>query len=205
MPHRILRFAAILLVALGAGRTAAAGTDGPGTRAVRAANQTISRLLKRKAAPDSPEERELARKVTDSVRGFLDIDELGRRALVDHWSDLTAAQQQQFMSLLRELIEKSYVKGLRANLDYEVLFTGERKEGEILMVSTEIRAKRNGRPVSIAVEYSLRLEGKAWRCFDVITDGAGLVENYRSQFNKIIGKEGFDGLLRRMERKRDER
>ena len=29
-----------------------------------------------------------------------------------------------------------------------------------------------------------------------------LVENYRAQFNKLIAKDGFDGLLARMERKR---
>jgi ABC-type transporter MlaC component len=29
----------------------------------------------------------------------------------------------------------------------------------------------------------------------------GLVENYRAQFNRIIAKEGFDGLLERMRKK----
>jgi phospholipid transport system substrate-binding protein len=195
---------ASLALAVAFPAAADAGTDGPGIRSVRAANLTIAKLLKQKAAPGSAAERELARKVTDSVRGFLDIEELGRRALVDHWGNLTPPQQQQFMTLLRELIEKSYIKGLRANLEYEVVFTGEKRVGEDIMVTTEIKAKRNGRPITVAVDYTLRQDGKDWRAFDVLTDGVGLVENYRAQFNKIIAKEGFEGLLRRMERKRDE-
>src|SRR5256885_2012425 len=65
-----------------------AGKAGPGTQAVRSANETIGGLLKQKAAPGSKEEKELAAKVTTSVRGFLDIDQLGKRAMVDNWQKL---------------------------------------------------------------------------------------------------------------------
>ena len=36
---------------------------------------------------------------------------------------------------------------------------------------------------------------------DVKTDGVGLVENYRTMFNKIIAKDGFDGLIAKMKKK----
>src|SRR5215831_9251954 len=65
--------------------TGQAAKTGPGTQAVRAANDTIAGLLKQKAAPGSKEEKELAAKVTTSVRGFLEIDQLGKRAMVDNW------------------------------------------------------------------------------------------------------------------------
>ena len=39
------------------------------------------------------------------------------------------------------------------------------------------------------------------RAFDVRTDGVGLVENYRTMFNKIIAKDGFDGLIAKMKKK----
>jgi ABC-type transporter MlaC component len=35
-----------------------------------------------------------------------------------------------------------------------------------------------------------------------VTDGVGLVENYRAQFNKIIARDGFAGLMDRMRKKR---
>src|SRR5437870_5276923 len=102
-----------------------AGKLGPGTQAVKSANDTIAALLKQKAPPNSKEEAELATKVTTSVRGFLDIDELGKRAMVDNWPKLSKAQQDQFLALLRQLIEDSYVRGLRANVEYSTDYTGE--------------------------------------------------------------------------------
>jgi phospholipid transport system substrate-binding protein len=193
----------VLLVLLVAVATAHAGKDGPGTKAVRNANDTIASLLKKKAAAGSAEEKEQAAKVTTSVRGFLDVDELGKRALVDHWTKLTAAQQKEFLELLRGLIEDNYVKGLRANLEYKVVYKGETEQADgTRLVKTEIKTKRRGRPYTIKVDYVLQKSGSTWKCYDVVTDGVGLVENYRAQFDKIIGKDGFDGLLAKMKKKR---
>ena len=54
----------------------------------------------------------------------------------------------------------------------------------------------------MSVDYVLRKEGDTWRAYDLVTDGVGLVENYRAQFNKIIAKEGVAGLLERMRKKK---
>ena len=192
--------AAALLVAAGL-ETLAAAQDGPGTKAVRKANETITKLLKQKAAPGSEAESKLAAKVTSSVRDFLDVDALGQRSLSDHWNSLSAAQQKEFLDLLRLLIEKNYVKGLRANLEFEVVYTGEKARGSDTVVSTQIKTTRRGRPYTLDIDYVLRKDGKSLRAWDVVTDGVGLVENYRAQFNKIIAKHGFDGLLSRMKKK----
>jgi len=175
---------------------------GPGTAAVKAANDTIAGLLKQKVAAGSKEEKDLAAKVTTSVRSFLDIDQLGKRAMVDNWSKLSKVQQDQFLSLLRSLIEDNYVRGLRANLDYAVEYTGESsdKDGNVV-ATTKINTKRHGRPYTIEVDYVLVKDGDKLRAWDVKTDGVGLVENYRTMFDKIIAKDGFDGLIAKMKKK----
>jgi len=181
---------------------APAAKAGNGTQAVRAANDTIAGLLKQKAAPGSKEEKDLATKVTTSVRSFLDIDQLGKRAMVDNWSKLSRAQQDQFLTLLRALIEDNYVRGLRANLDYQVDYTGESTDADgNVVVTTKINTKRRGRPYAIEVDYVLVKDGDKLRAWDVKTDGVGLVENYRTMFDKIIEKDGFDGLIAKMKKK----
>lgn len=183
-------------------RLAHAG-DGPGTKVVRAANDTIASLLKTKATPGSDAEKKAAAKVTTSVRDFLDIGQLTERAMVDHWAKLTPAQRTEFLDTLRGLIEDNYVKGLRANLDYQVSYLGEAAGDKgTVVVKTQITSKKKGRPVKIAVDYVLIDQNGKLRCFDVKTDGVGLIDNYRAQFNKIIAKDGFDGLLARMKKKR---
>jgi phospholipid transport system substrate-binding protein len=136
------------------------------------------------------------------VRDFLDIDELGKRAMADQWSKLTPAQQTEFLTTLRALIEDNYIRGLRANLQYTVDYTGESvdKDGNTV-VTTVINTKRKNRNMKISVDYVLQKEGNKYKAWDVKTDGVGLVENYRAQFNKIIEKEGFAGLIAKMKKK----
>ena len=215
----MLRRSLALAVVLGLGSTAAvasppgvpaaaapaapaAAKSGSGTQVVKSANDTIAALLKQKVTAGSKEEKDLAAKVTTSVRGFLDIDQLGKRAMVDNWAKLSRPQQDQFLALLRSLIEDNYIRGLRANVEYQTDYAGETtdKDGNVV-VTTKINTKRNGRPYTIEVDYVLVKDGDKLRAWDIKTDGVGLVENYRSMFDKIMDKDGFDGLLAKMKKK----
>jgi phospholipid transport system substrate-binding protein len=40
--------------------------------------------------------------------------------------------------------------------------------------------------------------GGKWRIYDVIAENISLVNNYRSQFNRVIAKSSFEGLLKMM-------
>ena len=136
------------------------------------------------------------------MRDFLDIDELGKRAMVDQLDQADeGAAGPSSSSLLRALIEDNYVRGLRANLEYTVDYTGEStdKDGNVI-VTTKINTKRKGRPYTIEVDYILMKDGDKLRAWDVKTDGVGLVENYRTMFNKIIAQ----GRVRRPDREDEE-
>ena len=205
---RICRLVPLLLVSLALAAPASGwaqtgqASDGVGTQAVRRANSQVQELLRQKAEPGSAEEKKLASQVTRSVRDFLDIETLGKRAMRDHWGKLSAGERREFVQLLRELVEANYIKALRANLNYQVKYVGEKEEGDQLIVQTEVEAKRRGRPRTVGIDYVLTRDGQAWRAFDVVTDGVGLVENYRAQFNKIVKSDGFAGLMDRMRKKR---
>ena len=175
---------------------------GPGTSAVKSANEKIAALLKQKPAAGSAEEKALAGKVATSVREFLDIDELGKRAMSEQWPKLTDAQKEEFLATLRALIEDNYIKGLRSNLAFTVDYTNETadKDGNVV-VATTINTKRKNRAFKIQVDYVLKKQGDKLKAWDVKTDGVGLVENYRTQFNKIVEKEGFTGLIASMKKK----
>ena len=91
---------------------------------------------------------------------------------------------------------------LRSQLEYEVAYVGESAKDSGVSVATEVRSSKNGRKQTLSIDYVLHENANAWRVFDLVTDGVGLVENYRSQFNKIIAKEGVAGLLDRMRKKK---
>jgi len=181
---------------------AARAEDGPGITAVRKANDRVSALLKQKPEPGSDAEKRLAAEISSQLKDFLDVDELGQRALGDHFKSLKPAQRKEYLTLLRELVEGNYIKALRSNASYEVRYLEEDEKDGLRRVKTELELQRNGRAETMSVDYVLQKQGNAWRAFDLVTDGVGLVENYRAQFNKIIAKEGVDGLLQRMRKKK---
>jgi phospholipid transport system substrate-binding protein len=193
MPNRnvnlVMRVRIILIVLLASSLAWARPT---GTEVIQKANTRLRELLTSKAP---------ASKVTAELRGLFDIGDLTKRALVDHWDKLTPAQRSGMQDTMRAIVEKNYIKQLRSNLEYEIKYVGEEKQGDDLRVKTVIQAQRKGRPLEIPVEYLLRAEDNTWRAYDVITDEVSLVDNYRSQFNRIIGKEGIAGLQKRMKDK----
>ena len=53
----------------------------------------------------------------------------------------------------------------------------------------------------IPVNYSVYQKDGSWLVYDVIIEGVSLISNYRSSYQEIVKKDGFDGLLARMEEK----
>jgi ABC-type transporter MlaC component len=176
------RFALLVLLA---SSTAIAG---PATNAVKKANDTISQELKNKAP---------AAQVTTSVNNFIDIDALGQQSMGSNWSALKPQEQKDFLKLLHQVIEANYVKGMNANLNYTVNYVGESKNANgNIVVATEIQTQKKGRPVKIEVDYVLDGNNKA---IDVITDGAGLVQAYNDQFNKMMANGGIQNVMTKMQ------
>jgi phospholipid transport system substrate-binding protein len=186
---KIFALAATLLLTTGL----AAAQKSSATDAIRNANSRVRELLSTKGDTDK-----IAPRVTTELRGLFDIGDLARRALVDHWDKMTAAQRNELVETLRLIVERNYISQLRTNLTYEIAYTGEDASGDDKIVKTVIKAQRSGRPIEIPVDYVLHAEGGGWKAYDVVTDGVSLLKNYRSQFNRIISREGYDGLIKRM-------
>ena len=54
---------------------------------------------------------------------------------------------------------------------------------------------------SYAVDYRLLRVGGKWRVYDVVAEGISLVNNYRSQFNRVMANSSFEELIRKMKEK----
>jgi phospholipid transport system substrate-binding protein len=189
-----------LLVTSGPARAA---DQGAATEAIRTANSRVRELLSTHAEAGSEQSRKAASKITHELRDLFDIGDLAKRALVDHWQEMTPAQRTALVDTLRLIVERNYIAQLRSNLSYEITYQGEEPQAGDVLVKTVIKAQRSGPPVEIPVDYLLHAEGGGFRAYDVVTDDVSILKNYRSQFNRIIAKEGIDGLIRRMKAKLD--
>jgi phospholipid transport system substrate-binding protein len=135
------------------------------------------------------------------LKDLLDYETLSRRSLDNHWDGRSPAERERFVGLLQQLVERSYKRNLENTLDYHVRYAQAEDEADGVMVRTVARSRKNPRAPTVSIDYRLhRVEGQ-WRVYDVITDGVSMVQNYRSQFNRIIAREGWNGLIDRMKSK----
>jgi phospholipid transport system substrate-binding protein len=153
-------------------------------------------------SPEADSKRDEMRKI---VAGFLDFEELARRSLARHWDGLSAKQRSEFVATLRDLIERSYIKQVHGSPNYDLVFEKETIDGNEADVTAALHAMARGKKVDVSMEYKLLAKDGRWLVYDVITDEQSMLENYRAEFGKIINKESFDALLKRMKKKLEEK
>jgi phospholipid transport system substrate-binding protein len=179
------------------------GTESPMAQ-LKQQNERIDKILKRKPAAGSPDEQSAKSELKAAVNHLIDYRELAQRALSDHWGKLSAAQQEEFVSTLRELIEKNYVKQLRSTLEYEVMYKKEQLADSEATINTTVKVRTKGKSTDTAIDYKMKRSKDQWLVYDVITDDVSMLRNYKNQFNKIISQESYDALIKKMRKKIEE-
>jgi phospholipid transport system substrate-binding protein len=163
---------------------------------IRARHDGLQAILRRPARGAALEQRRI--QLNAALAELLDYDEISRRALGDHWGRASQAERDEFVRLLRQLVERSYQRNLESTLEYDVRYLGAEAGATGVTVRTVAKSRRNGREPEVAIDYALRPAGAGWKVVDIVTDGVSLVRNYRSQFGRIAAREGMAGLLGRM-------
>ena len=130
-----------------------------------------------------------------------DFAEIARRSLGRHWQPLSEAQRTEFVGLFGDLLERSYISKIELYGGEKIIYSGERMDGDLAIVSTKIITK-NG--TEVPIDYRLFRRGDNWKVYDVNIEGISLVSNYRTQFNKIIQSSGYNTLVDRMKAKQTE-
>jgi phospholipid transport system substrate-binding protein len=129
-----------------------------------------------------------------------DFRAMSQRTLATNWKKVTAEEKQQFVALFSQLIENSYVGKIEAYTNEKVEYPGEKVKGRKAVVETLIITSS----ADVPVNYKVYQKGDQWLVYDVIIEGVSLISNYRSSYQEIMKKEGFDGLLAKMQAKIDE-
>ena len=174
-------------------------------RAIQQSHNRINSLLNKKQKSGSKAEKNLKVRIKKEVNSFLDYAELAKRSLGRHWAACTDAERTEFVDILQQLIERNYTKQLRSNLGYKISYESEKIEGDDAQVKTVIVVKKNRRKTEITIDYKLRKAKNRWMVYDVITDDVSIVRNYRSQFNRIIRRDSYEVLVKKMRSKLDEK
>jgi phospholipid transport system substrate-binding protein len=178
--------------------SARAAKAGEPTEAIRTAiNQGVDIL--RNAKLDNKKQRgEIINRLREIVFPLFDFNEMAKRSLGAHWRRLNGQQQKEFSTAFTQLLEKTYADKIDLYDGQKVAYVGETADKEYAEVNTKVIDK-NGR--AYAVDYRLRWVDGNWRIYDVVAENISVVNNYRSQFSRVIVNSSFEELLNRIKNK----
>lgn len=143
------------------------------------------------------ERRERLRRV---IEARFDFEEMAKRSLGQHWQR-HAARKQEFVPVFTKFVEKSYVGSIESYKNEKILYTRERIDKDFAQVNTKVVT---GKGDEIPIDYRLHSVGGEWKVYDVVIENVSLVNNYRSQFHRILDTASFDDLIKRLQEKSPE-
>jgi len=189
-----LRFATMISILVLTIVSAQPGDSSAGvpTDQVRA---TVDRVLKilndPKLKSDATEEARRA-ELSKTILPRFDFEQMAKRSLGAEWRRRTPAEQTEFVRLFTDLLKESYVGSIESYHGDKVLFRRESQDGDYADVGTKM-IDQHGQEFSI--DYRLNRQGTEWKVYDVIIENISIVNNYRSQFQRILSRSSFAELL----------
>lgn len=134
--------------------------------------------------------------ITDEVSPIFDFPLMGRLTLgKKSWSGLTKAQRTLFIKTFTEVMKSSYSDKLSLYTDEKIeIHPAQNPSPKKAIIPTELISKEK----RFAMEYKLYKSKGGWKIYDITLQGVSLVATYRTQFNQVLSKEGFDVLIAKL-------
>jgi phospholipid transport system substrate-binding protein len=147
-----------------------------------------------------PEKKE---EIVVFIKERFDFRELSKRALGKHWKKISLNEQDNFIILFQDVLQNTYIDRLKSYSNEKIVFHKQVTKGEKALVYCAFSRKDE----EIPMKYRARRINESWLVYDIIIEGVSLVSNYRKQFDQIIRKDTYNGLIAKMKekaRKQDE-
>jgi phospholipid transport system substrate-binding protein len=171
---------------------------GEPTEQIRAAINQGVEILNSSRLDTNKGRTETIDRLREIVYPLFDFEEMAKRSLGSHWRQINSQQQKEFVAAFTDLLEKTYADRIDLYDGQKVVYTGEAVDKDYAQVSTKVISKKGE---SYSVDYKLlRVDGK-WRIYDVVAENISLVNNYRSQFHRVIVSSSFEELMKRLKAK----
>jgi ABC-type transporter MlaC component len=143
---------------------------------------------------DQPMEK--LRAIRRHVDEVFDFREAAILALGREWSAHTALEQNEFVGLFADLLERSFVWRVAGKAalggGVKVHYVGETMHGDVATVDTAVAA-RDGNHLKL--EYRMARRADRWVVRDVVMDGVSTMENYHAQFQRVVRDSSWRDLL----------
>jgi len=165
---------------------------------VRTTVDRAIQILKDPKLSSRDKKKERVDRLREALDAIFDYEEMAKRALGPHWRQRTPAEQQEFVKLFHDFLEGVYSDKVDLYGGEKVRFGREVMDNEFVQVeSTIIQPKGD----EIAVVYKLRQVNGQWKVYDAVVENVSIINNYRSQFDRVISSSSYEELVKRLREK----
>jgi phospholipid transport system substrate-binding protein len=171
---------------------AAALAAGPMEQIEGSVNDVLKILGNDKLDPERKKES-----IGTIIRQRFHFRAMAQQTLAQNWRKASAEEQEDFVELFSRLVLATYMSRIESYTDERVGFVKEKVDGDRAVVDSVIVTAN----LEIPVTYKLVKSGSEWLVYDVLVEEVSLVRNFRSSYQDIVKKEGFTGLLAKMQEK----
>ncbi|MGZ8498005.1 MAG: MlaC/ttg2D family ABC transporter substrate-binding protein [Candidatus Binatia bacterium] len=159
--------------------------------------QLVLRDPRLKPATKQSERREHLKQVLFSRFNFA---EMAKRSLGPNWTRRTPQEQEEFVRLFTEVLERAYADIIESYIEEKIVYLTEKVDSGYADVNSKIVTSKGE---EYSINYRAQLVGNEWKVYDVVAENISLVNNYRSQFNRVIAKSSYEELVRRLKDKNE--
>jgi phospholipid transport system substrate-binding protein len=195
IPQTRLAFVSLLLFSLLLPQPSRAG--GP-TDQVRGTLDKVLIIVGSPNPKSQAQKEDLRARLAEVIYPRFDFVEMAKRSLGPHWARRSADEQREFVKIFAGLLGRSYADNIESYTGQNILYTREIEDKGYAEVDTQV-VTENGEQSSI--NYKLHSVDKEWKVYDLVIENISLVNNYRSQFDRVIARSSFEDLVRLIKEK----
>lgn len=171
---------------------------GEPTEQVRATVDQVLTIVGNPNLKPGAQKEDLQARLTEVIYPRFDFTEMAKRSLGTHWAGRTSEEQREFVKIFAALLGRTYTERIESYTSQTILYTREIEDKDYAEVDTKIVMDK-GEPLSI--NYKLHSVDNEWKVYDLVIEDISLVNNYRSQFDRVITRSSFEELVRVMKEK----
>ena len=183
-----------IIIAIALAGTLACGAEDPAIKLRSTIDAALDALYGDCCANQSDAEKRAA--VREVLESSYDFTVIIRYATGTNWKRMQDDEQERFVSLIKELVLKTYVEGLDG-----------KERPELQYGKTKLAGKRSEVPMVVSLDgkdyravYRFAMRQTGWEIYDIVVEDISIGKNYREQFNDHFRKGTAAELLEKLEK-----
>ena len=171
---------------------------GEPTEVVKSAWDRLIQVLKDSTLWPKDKKKERVARLKEIIDPAIDYAETAKRVLGPHWQRRTPAEQEEFVKLFHDFVEKIYSSQIDQYDGERIVFGRESVDQDFAQVESKI-VDAKGEASSLVFRLH-RTDGK-WKVYDAVVEDISMIGNYRSQFDRVISSSSYEGLMKKLKEK----